>query len=95
MDSAAEAVAEAVPAVDGKYRIMLEYIIDVTIIEELQTLNDKDQLEQIFFKAKSTVVNGEKVLLVRKDKQGQLQKFDEITSLEDLQRYRQTVFKYL
>lgn len=74
---------------------MREYVIDVSKIEELQNLNDKNELEKIFLKARSTIVNGEVVMLVRKDKQGVSQKFDELSTLEDLDRYKQTVFKYL
>jgi hypothetical protein len=74
---------------------MREYVIDVAKIEELQTLNDTHELETIFFRAKTTIVNGEKVILVRKDKKGSSQKFDEFSILEDLDRYRKSVFKYL
>jgi hypothetical protein len=74
---------------------MREYVIDVSKIEELQTLNDKHELEKIFFRAQSTIVNGEKVILVRRNKSGSSQKFDELTSLEDLNRYRKSVLKYL
>lgn len=74
---------------------MREYVIDVSRIEELQTLNDKNELEKIFSKAQSTIVNGESVILVRKNKKGFSQKFDEITTLDDLVRYRKSVFKYL
>lgn len=74
---------------------MREFVIDVSRIEELQTLKDKDELEKIFFKARSTIVNGEAVMLVRKDKQGISEKFDELSTLEDLDRYKKTVFKYL
>lgn len=74
---------------------MREYVIDVARIEELQTLNDKDELENIFSRAKSTIVNGEKVLLVRKDKNGRSEKFDEMSTEGDLQQYRETVFRYL
>jgi hypothetical protein len=74
---------------------MREYVIDVSKIEELQTLSDKDELENIFFRAKSTIVNGEKVLLVRKDKKGASEKFDELSTEDDLEKYRQRVFRYL
>ncbi|MGZ3851366.1 MAG: hypothetical protein ACXVBX_01165 [Flavisolibacter sp.] len=74
---------------------MKEYLIDVSRIEELQTLNDKQELEKIFAKAQSTIVNGESVILVRKDKSGFPQKFDEFSTLDDLNRYREVVFKYL
>ena len=74
---------------------MTEYVINVAKIEELQTLNDKDELEKIFEKAKSTIVNGERVLMVRKDRTGAVQKFDEFSTLDDLNLYRKRVFKYL
>lgn len=74
---------------------MQAYVMDVAKIEELQTLNDKDTLESIFFKAKSTIVNGEKVLLVRKNKNGKSEQFDAMSSEDELEKYRQLVFKYL
>lgn len=74
---------------------MREYEIDVSGIEELQTLNDRIELENIFSRAKSTIVNGEKVFLVRKDKSGRSEKFDEVSTEEELEAYRQRVFKYL
>jgi hypothetical protein len=74
---------------------MLEYVIDVSKIEELQTLSDKGELEKIFSRARSTIVNGEVVVLTRQDRRGNSQKFDELTTLEDLDRYRKSVFKYL
>lgn len=74
---------------------MREFVIDVSRIEELQTLNDKDELEKIFVKAQSAIVNGEVVMLVRKDKHGIPQKFDELSTLEEIDLYKKTVFKYL
>jgi len=74
---------------------MKAYVIDVSKIEELQNLNNKDELETIFYRANSTVVNGEKVILVRKNKNGGSEKFDEITTQEDLEQFRKRVFKYL
>ena len=74
---------------------MKEFVINISRIEELQTLNDKDELEKIFDKAKSTIVNGERVLMIRKDRTGASQKFDEFSTLDDLDMYRKRVFKYL
>lgn len=74
---------------------MREYVIDVSRIEELQMLNDSNELENIFFRAKSAIVNGEKVFLIRKDKNGNNQKFDELSTEEELEKYRAQVFKYL
>ena len=74
---------------------MEDYTINVTKIEELQTISDTDELENIFSRAKSAVVNGAKVILVRKDFSGNTNKFDEIDTLDDLEAFRKRVFKYL
>ena len=74
---------------------MQNYIINVVQIEELQTTNDVDELSRIFGKAKSTIVNGEQVLLVRKFPDGHSEKFDQLTTLEDLEMYQKRIFKYL
>jgi hypothetical protein len=74
---------------------MNEYVINVSRIEELQNLNDTEELKTIFFRAKSTIVNGEKVFLVRKSGTSPAQKFEEFSTLEDLELYRKDVFKYL
>ncbi len=74
---------------------MQEYVINVSDIEDLQMTNDTKELERIFAKAKSTVVQGEPVILTRKSADGSVQKFDEITTEQDLDSYKQTVFKYL
>lgn len=69
---------------------MQEYVINVAEIEELQTIRNTGELEKIFERAKSTIVNGERVILVRRK-----EKFDELTTEEDLEKYREHVFKYL
>ena len=74
---------------------MKEYVIDVGKVEELQTINNRNDLETIFDRANSTIVNGEKVVLVRKQKKGKAEKFDELTTQTDLEEYRKSVFKYL
>lgn len=74
---------------------MREYVIDVFKIEELQTLNDTTELENIFLKAKSTIVNGEKVMLARKNKTGISEKFDAMSTEDELEKYRERVFRYL
>lgn len=74
---------------------MNDFVINVTQIEELQTIQNIDELETIFGRAKSAVVNGAKVILVRKDASGKSNKFDEIDTLEDLDKYQKGVFKYL
>lgn len=74
---------------------MTDYIIKVNEIEEHQTLNNTEELEKIFSRAKSAVVNGAKVVLTRKERSGGLAKFDEMDTLEALERYKAEVFKYL
>lgn len=74
---------------------MTDYKINVTQIEELQTISDTDALETIFARAKSAIVNGAVVILLRKEASGKVNKFDELDTLEELETYRQQVFKYL
>jgi len=74
---------------------MQEYTIDVGKIEELQTIKNTQALDRIFKDAKSTVVNGEAVWLVRKQVNAAVEKFDEITTLDDLETYKKSVYKYL
>lgn len=74
---------------------MPEYVINVAEIEALQMISDKQELEKIFTKAKSTIIQGGEVILGRKLKDEPLQRFDEITTEPDLENYKKGVFKYL
>lgn len=74
---------------------MTDYTIKVNEIEELQTLNNTAELEKIFTRAKSAIVNGAAVILARKETSGKLNRFDEMDTLEALQKYKAQVFKYL
>jgi sRNA-binding regulator protein Hfq len=74
---------------------MQEYRIDVGQIEELQTISNKDELDKIFKRAKTTIVNGERVILMRRQLNGTIEKFDEYTTLEELAEYKKKVYKYL
>lgn len=74
---------------------MEDYTINVTQIEEFQNISNSDALEKIFAGAKSAVVNGAKVFLVRKDATGKAAKFDEMDTLEELEKYKKQVLKYL
>ncbi len=74
---------------------MNTFTINVSQIEELQTIKDLEELDRIFQRARSTVVQGEKVELIRSHQDGRNDKFDELTTEDDLERYRQDVFKYL
>lgn len=74
---------------------MQEYVIDVTRIEELQTISDTDELDRIFQRARQTIVNGEAVLLIRNKQGGAAEPFDKLTTLSDLAEYKKRVYKYL
>jgi hypothetical protein len=74
---------------------MQEYKINVTEIEELQMVQNTRALDRIFKDAKETIVNGEAVWLTRKQPDGQLEKFDELTTTADLEGYKKSVYKYL
>ncbi|MGN6163997.1 MAG: hypothetical protein ACTHOF_05580 [Flavisolibacter sp.] len=74
---------------------MKEYVINVTQIEELQMISNVKELDKIFERAKSTIVNGEPVLLVRRQANGATEKFDELTTLDALSEYKNSVYKYL
>jgi len=74
---------------------MQEFEINVSRVEELQMINDVAELEQIFSRAKSVVVQGETVTLIRQNVDGSTYKFEEISTEADLENYRETVFKYL
>ena len=74
---------------------MQDLIINVSEIEDLQTIKNIDELEKIFTKAQRTVIGGGTVQLIRKEADGKSNKFDEISTEEDLAAYRKSVFKYL
>ena len=74
---------------------MADYIIYVNQIEELQMLNDKLALDAIFRKAQSAVVGGEIVALIRQTASGDSYRFEEISTLDDLNDYRKNVYKYV
>jgi hypothetical protein len=74
---------------------MRDYEINVTHIEELQTIKDLGSLDRIFEQAYKTVVGGASVILVRKNGKGKAEKFDELTTEGDLGEYKSKVYKYL
>lgn len=74
---------------------MQEYKIDVGEIESLQMVKNTRALDRIFKDAKETIVNGEAVWLMRKQPHGPLEKFDELTTTEELEGYKKSVYKYL
>ena len=74
---------------------MQDYVINVTEVEELQTLNDKDALDIIFERAQRVVVGGGTVILVRQNPNGHRDKFDSFSTESDLAAYKNNVYKYL
>lgn len=73
----------------------MEYIINVSEIEDLQMINSSVELEQILKRAQSVVVQGGSVVLTRRNSDGSIYEFDKITTEADMKVYRDTVFKYL
>lgn len=74
---------------------MAEYIINVSEVEDLQTIRSVAELNQMCARAQSTVVQGGTVILVRRTPGGSVYKFDEITTEIDVENFRLQVFKYL
>lgn len=74
---------------------MEDYIINVGQIEDLQMINDIAGLDTIFQRAKRTIVGGGAIALVRQQRSGQVDRFEEFSTLEDLEAYKKTVYKHL
>ncbi|MBV4355794.1 hypothetical protein [Pinibacter aurantiacus] len=74
---------------------MEDYVISVNKIEDLQMTKDTVALDIIFQRAKSTIVGGCATILVRENRDGSKDKFEEFTSLEDLEAYKKRVYKFL
>lgn len=74
---------------------MEDYVIKVGKVEEWQTIRDIASLDEVFLRAKRTVVGGGTVALVREQRNGEVYRFEEFTTLEDLEEYKKNVYKYL
>jgi hypothetical protein len=74
---------------------MQDYTIQLHEVEELQMIKDVDELNRIFARAKSTIVQGEKVIILRTDAGGNSNQVDELTTESELQLYKASVLKYL
>jgi hypothetical protein len=74
---------------------MEDYIINVGQIEDLQMINDIAGLDSIFQRAKRNMVGGGLVVLVRQQRNGQVDRFDTLSTLEDLDAYKKNVYKHL
>jgi len=73
---------------------MEDYTIYIDRVEELQTLNDWQELDSIFTKARQCLVGGQTVILQRRQSDGGSYRVEEISTLPDLEAYRQRVYKY-
>jgi hypothetical protein len=74
---------------------MEDLVIVVNRIEELQSTQDRQQLELIFEKAKRTIIGGQNVILVRENRKGIQEKFETFSNEYDFEAYRKQVFRYL
>jgi hypothetical protein len=74
---------------------MDDYIINVGKVEEWQMINDLPALDEVFRRAKRTLVGGGVVALIREQRSGEAYRFDEFTNLDDFEQYRQQVYKYI
>lgn len=74
---------------------MEDYIISVGKVEEWQMTNDIGALDKVFGRAKQVLVGGGVVALVREQRSGEVYRFEELSTLEDLEAYRKRVYKYL
>lgn len=74
---------------------MEDYVINVGNVEEWQMINDISSLNEVFQRAKRVLVGGGTVALMRDQRDGSSWKVDEFSSLEDFEKYRENVYKYL
>ena len=74
---------------------MEDFIISVSKVEEWQMTNDTAELNRLFERAKRVLVGGGIVALVREQRSGESYRFEEITNLEDFEKYKTGVCKYL
>lgn len=74
---------------------MEDFVIVVNRIEALQSVEDRQELELIFEKAKRTIVGGMDVILMRENSNGKREKFQTISNEHDFEDYRKQVFRFL
>jgi hypothetical protein len=74
---------------------MDDYVINVGKVEEWQMINDLSALDEVFQRARRTLVGGGVVALVREQRTGEAYRFEEFTNLDDFEQYRRQVYKYL
>jgi hypothetical protein len=73
---------------------MEDFVIVVNRIEELQSTENRQELELIFDKAKRTIVGGQIVILVR-ESNGKREQFEVFSNENDFEEYRKKVFRFL
>jgi len=74
---------------------MKDFSINVTEIEEFQMTHNIHELDKIFSRARSIVIGGGTVVLMRKPANGKAYRFDEINTEQALENYKKQVYKYL
>ena len=74
---------------------MEDFIINVGEVEEWQMIRDLPSLDTAFEKAKRTIVRGASVVLVRRQTDGRTERFDTFSTLDDLNAYKERVYRYL
>lgn len=74
---------------------MEDYVINVGKVEEWQMINDISSLNEVFQRARRVLVGGGTVALMREQRDGTTWKVDEFSNLDDFDKYRENVYKYL
>jgi hypothetical protein len=74
---------------------MEDFVIVVNRIEELQSIQNRMELELIFDRGKRTIVGGLNVILVRENSKGKQEKFETFSNEQDFEEYRKKVFRFL
>jgi hypothetical protein len=74
---------------------MEDFIINVGKVEEMQMIKDVQALDEIFQRAKKTLVGGGMVALMREQRSGEFWRVGELTNLGDFDEYKKAVYKYL
>ena len=74
---------------------MEDYIISVGKVEEWQMTNDTAALDAVFDRAKRVLVGGGVAALVRELRTGEVYRFEEFSTLEELEKYRKGVYRWL
>jgi len=74
---------------------MEDFIINVGKVEEMQMIKDVQALDEIFQRAKKTLVGGGMVALMREQRSGEFWRVGELINLGEYDEYKKAVYKYL